>query len=318
MLKLLGSDRLLATVLWICLAGCAGISDSVRQLPGAAEIELGDVPFYAQQRYQCGPAALTTILAASGADVTLDEVVGKVYIPGRKGSLQLEMLAATRTSGRLPYVIDGTLAAILAELNAGRPVVVLQNLGVAALPRWHYAVAIGIDTQRDRVILRSGTERRRETPTRLFLRTWARSNFWGFVALRPGEMPATADRQRYFAATAGLETAGRVAEAALAWQAALGRWPDDPTALFGLGNTQLSRGDLTGAERAYRQVIAVNPALAVARNNLALTLARQSRFAEALSEIEQARALNQDAALDRILLDTQTEILSMADGADPR
>ena len=300
--------------LFICLSGCASIPDAARDLPRApATVELAATPFHPQQRYQCGPAALITILEASGADVSLDDMIAKVYLPGRKGSLQVELLAATRTSGRLPYVIDPSLAAILAELEAGRPVLVLQNLGIAAIPRWHYAVVVGIDTPRERVILRSGTERRRETPIDVFLRTWSRSDFWGFVALRPGELPAKVDRERYFSAVLGLEQTGRPAEAAIAWQAALQEWPDDTTALFGLGNARLALEDHAGAESAYRKLLAIDPQLTVARNNLALALARQQRYDAALREIDTALAHNDDAGLEQIFLETKAEILAMAE-----
>ena len=133
----------------------------MRTIPDDAAIELEETPFFSQTRYQCGPAALATTLVASGANAELDELVDAVYLPGRQGSLQLEMLAATRSAGRLPYVVNKTLSALLEELDAGRPVIVLQNLGVRVIPRWHYAVVVGIDAGRDRVILRSGTERRR-------------------------------------------------------------------------------------------------------------------------------------------------------------
>lgn len=300
-------------ILFACLSGCASIPDSARELPETgARIELGNTPFHPQERYQCGPAALTTVLEASGVEVTLEEIVGKVYLPERKGSLQLELLAATRTSGRLPYVIDPSMDAILDELAAGRPVLVLQNLGVSAIPRWHYAVVVGIDTSRDRVILRSGTERRRETPIDLFLRTWSRSEFWGFVGLRPGELPANVDRERYFAAVVGLEQAGRPREAADAWRAALDQWPDDATALFGLGNSQLALGDTGAATRSYDKLIAANPGLVVARNNRAMALARERRFDAALEEIDRAIRLNDDDTLETLLEGTRTEILAMA------
>ena len=109
--------------LLVMAAGCAPIPPSVSKLPATGgAIELDDTPFYPQERYQCGPAALTTVLVDSGATVSLDEIVDKVYLPGRQGSLQFELLAATRTEGRLPYRVDGTLdatrASFLSLLNA--------------------------------------------------------------------------------------------------------------------------------------------------------------------------------------------------------
>ena len=275
-------------------------------------VELADTPFHPQSRYQCGPAALTTILQASGAAVELDDIVDKVYIPGRQGSLQLEMLAATRTSGRLPYLIDGTLSALLTELEAGRPVIVLQNLGIASIPRWHYAVVVGIDGDRERIILRSGQERRRETPINVFLRTWSRGDFWGLVTLPPGKLPENVDRPRYFNAVVGLEQTGQPEAAALAWQAAVERWPGDTTAHFGLGNALLAQDKYAAAEAQYRELIRMAPELIAAYNNLALTLARQQRFAEALQTIDKAQQSNDDPLLEPVLSETREEILAMS------
>lgn len=233
-------------------------------------------------------------------------------MPGRQGSLQVEMLAATRTAGRIPYVIDGTLRVLWEELSAGRPVVVLQNLGVAAIPRWHFAVVVGVDTERDVVILRSGVDQRRLTSLTTFLRTWRRSDFWGFVVLRPNELPTGVDQLRYLKAVAALENAGRDAEAAAAWHTALNAWPNNPVALFGLGNALLAAGDGVSAEGYFRTMLESDPASAAARNNLAMALGRQARYEEALREIAIALKDNSDPALERELRHTETAIAKMS------
>jgi len=267
-------------------------------------VELVDAPFYAQERYQCGPAALATALASSGLSVNLGNLVDRVYLPGRQGSLQVEMLGATRTAGRIPYIVDGTLQALMNELADGRPVVVLQNLGVAAIPKWHYAVVVGIDPARKHVVLRSGTDQRRVTRTRTFLRTWRRGDYWAFVVLRPDELPADMDRHRYLKSIAAFERAGRDADAAIVWQTALSAWPDDPVALFGLGNARLASGDNETAEELFRAILEQQPGSVVARNNLAMALARQARFDEARSEIAEALDINDNPALGKELEDT--------------
>jgi len=160
---------------FVFLAGCASIPEQVRQLPAQAQpIELSHTPFFPQERFQCGPAALATVLGSSGATVAVADLVDKVYLPGKGGSLQVELLAATRTAGRIPYLINGTLDSLYAELHGGRPILVLQNLGVNLLPRWHYAVVVGIDPSAGTVMLRSGTDKRRLTPIRTFLHTFVR------------------------------------------------------------------------------------------------------------------------------------------------
>lgn len=298
--------------LLLLLCGCASIPDEVRRLPHDISTELDGTPFYPQELYQCGPAALTTTLVATGADANVDDIVDKVYLPGRKGSLQIELVAAARQYDRLPYVIDGSLAAVQAELEAGRPVLVLQNLGIAAAPRWHYAVVVGIDPERREVVLRSGTERRRMTPITTFLRTWRRGEYWGLVLLRPDELPAVVDRARYFSTVAALEETGRHDAAAAAWGAAAGRWPADGTALFGLANAEFGRGKLQAAEAAYRRLLEIDDGHVAARNNLALTLAEQGRFEDAQLEIARALELNADPALEDELSDTEAQILRKA------
>lgn len=299
----------LVPALFVLTSGCASIPPSVSDLPDAAQtVELEATPFYPQERYQCGPAALTTVLVASGAAVTLDDIVKKVYLPGRQGSLQFELLAAARTEGRLPYPVDGTLSTIWQELEAGRPVLVLQNLGVSAIPRWHYAVVVGIDTENDEVVLRSGTDERRVTPTRAFLHTWRRGGYWGLVALKPGELPAAVDRARYFEAVAALEEAGRAEAATAAWGAALSQWPGDTVALFGLANANLALRNFAAAEHAYRTLLDRDSSLLAARNNLALALAEQGEFDAALQEISVALSENRDAAVDKELRDTEATI----------
>ena len=315
--RVLQQSRLLPA-LFILISGCASIPPSVSELPDAAQaVELEATPFYPQERYQCGPAALTTVLEASGAEVTLDDIVNKVYLPGRQGSLQLELLAAARTEGRLPYPVDGTLSSIWQELEAGRPVLVLQNLGVAAIPRWHYAVVVGIDAERGQVILRSGTDERRITPTGTFLHTWRRGGYWGIVALEPGELPASVDRSRYLKAVTALEEAGRAEEAAAAWGAALRHWPGDSVALFGLANAYLSLQDYAAAETAYRDLLDRDSSLLAARNNLALTLAGQGKYDAAMEEIGVALSANPEPLLEQELRNTEATIRRRAGSGEP-
>ena len=305
--------------LFVLLSGCASIPSEIAELEAnPASLELVDTPFFPQERYQCGPAALATAISSSGIEVDVQDLVDRVYLPGRQGSLQVEMLAATRSVGRLPFVIDGTLQALWNELAAGRPVVVLQNLGVAVIPRWHFAVVVGVDTERDAILLRSGVEQRRVTSLKTFLRTWRRSDYWGFIVLRPEELPAHVDRQRYQKAVAALEKAGRSEEAAVAWKMAINQWPGNPVALFGLGNIELSLGNDPEAEAYFRAVVERDAKSVAARNNLAIALARQGRYAEAMRELSIAREDASDPAIAAELADTEALIVELSrDAAAP-
>ena len=279
---------LLLVFTWLA-GGCAA-----NVLQGAADTELPltvewrDTPFFPQEDYQCGPAALATLLSFSGRSVRPEELVARVYVPGKRGSFQAELLAATRGYERIPYVIPPDMSSLLAELAHGRTVLVYQNLGARLLPVWHYAVVIGFSLEKDRIILRSGTSRRLEQSARRFLKTWKRGEYWGMVALAPGELPATGDESRYLKAVAAAESSGHLHLAIPAYQAALDRWPDSPTALFGLGNSLFKRGDIDQAELSYRKLLIANPDHTATRNNLAQILADQGRCLEARRIIDEA------------------------------
>ena len=139
-----------------------GHGRDLRGAEGAADrLILDTVPFFPQQAYQCGPAAMAMVLGWSGLPVTPDNLVDEVYTPGRLGSLQPNLIAAARRRGRLAYPFNGPQP-LLAELAAGHPVVVLQNLGTATYPAWHYAVVVGRDRSTDQILLHSGTRARHQ------------------------------------------------------------------------------------------------------------------------------------------------------------
>src|SRR5262245_38766964 len=194
--------------------------------PASPARDLEATPFFPQVTHQCGPAALATVLGASGVDTTPDALVPAVYVPGLHGSLQVELLAASRRAGRIAYVIEPTLGALVAEIDAGRPVLVLQNLGWTLVPRWHYAVVVGYSRVDDRIVLRSGRTERQAVSTAKFERSWARGGAWGIVMLAPGELPVHADPESYVAATAAFESANDGLAALPAWERAFEHWPE--------------------------------------------------------------------------------------------
>ncbi|HET9404619.1 MAG TPA: PA2778 family cysteine peptidase [Burkholderiales bacterium] len=269
----------------LSLAGCATpqLTALPAQLPATVppRIELSAVPFYPQEDFQCGPAALATVLADAGVAVSPEALVPQVYLPAREGSLQIELLAAARRHGLAAYPLAPRLADLLQEVAGGAPVIVLQNRAFSFAPLWHYAVVIGYDLPREEIVLRSGTTRRLVMTISNFERTWARSGYWSMMALQPQRLPVTAAEDRYVASVVALE---RVAPGAAqrAYQTALERWPDNLTARIGLGNTAHAQGDFAAAETAYREATRRHPQAADAWNNLAQALLDLRRRDEAL------------------------------------
>ncbi len=264
-------QRALVGVLLVLTLVCGCAHNRPIVLPGGArqDVELTATPFFAQATHQCGPAALATVLNASGARVTPEQLVPQIYLPGRRGSLQLELIAAARRHQRIPYVLSPDANALFAELDAGHPVLVLQDLGVGPLHVWHYAVVVGYQSSGQMMLLRSGTTERLEMPYADFIRSWRKSKQWAMVTLAGHTLPATADAARYVASIVPLEALGELAVARDAYAAALVRWPDNLVASFGLATTEYRLGHLSAAGAGYERVLRLSPGNPSALNNLA-------------------------------------------------
>ncbi|MFA7455795.1 MAG: PA2778 family cysteine peptidase [Desulfobulbaceae bacterium] len=300
--------RLFSLSLLFTLAGCgASLTGTPAWRAGHERVLIDTVPFFAQEEYQCGPAALAMLLAWSGVDISPDQLTPMVYSPSLEGSLQPAMVAAARRHGRIAHTLHGP-ENLMVELEAGHPVLVLQNLGLSWFPRWHYAVVTGYDRGSDSFYLHSGVQAMQEFSARLFARTWARSGYWGLLVLPPGRLPATATEKSFSSAAAGLERTGRLQAAIEAYEAALRRWPTSFVLRMGLGNSLYALGDMEGAEKAFRGASVLRPDNGEALNNLAVVLAATGRREEALSVIE--RAIGVGGAFQQEFIKTRQEILA--------
>jgi tetratricopeptide (TPR) repeat protein len=263
---------LLLLALLTGLQGCAAPAEWRRAAPPA--VELGATPFFPQADYQCGPAALATLLAPRVAGLDAETLVDEVYVPARQGSLQPELIATARRYAQVPVRLPPQLAALSRALAAGSPVLVLQNLGLRAWPVWHYAVVIGLDPEAGEVLLRSGTEPRLRMPARRFLASWARADHWAFTVHAPSEPPAWAEAEAWLDTIAVWSRLGETAPALSAAEAAARQWPGRPETWLLLGNARYAAGDAEGAVQAFGQALAQRP-LAGGYQNLAHVLAER-------------------------------------------
>ncbi len=251
------------------------------------------------------------MLAWSGLAASPDDLTAQVYLPDRRGSLQSSLVAATRRRDRLAYPVNG-LEALLAEVAAGHPVLVLQNLGPGWLPRWHYAVVYGYDLARQEVTLHSGVQAARRVGLAAFDRTWQRAGQWGLLVLPPGRLPARAHEQIYLKAALGLQQAGAGQAALMAFETAAQRWPESPVVHLSLGNARYGSGDLAGAASAFGRASDLDPRNGAAFNNLGHVLARLGRWEEA--ETAARRAVELGGPQSERFRGTLDEILRRAVG----
>lgn len=284
----------LLLALALLLAGCATPQAEALRAGGLAGVprahDIAGVPYYPQEQDQCGPATLAMALTASGLQRDPVALRDSVFLPGRAGTLAPEMLAATRRQGRLAVTVPGRLEAVLREVAADHPVIVLQNLGLSFFPVWHYALLVGYDLDTQSLWLRSGPQPRARMGLDLFERTWARGGYWAMLALAPGDLPVTRDGADLVDAIAALERVDAPA-ARQAYTALTRRAPREFGAWLGAGNTAYGAGDWTGAVNAFQTACALQPESADCWNNLASALLDSGAPAPAQAAVARALAI---------------------------
>lgn len=270
------------------LVGCASTLQTellVAQPPDELDTShtITDLPFFPQEEFHCGPAALATILVNTGIKTSPEDIAPLIYIPGQQGSYQLELLAASRSLGGLSYVIEGNLETLFREVRANNPVLVLQNLGLNSFPQWHFAVVKGYDLVNERIILNSGTIENYSVSLKTFERTWQRTNYWAFTISPENGTPLTADADKYFIALTDFEKNYHdESTLSLAYQNAIKRWPEYQNFHMAYGNYLYSLNQLAASADVFRNLVTQHPDYSPGHNNLANVLYELGRTDEAL------------------------------------
>ncbi|GAA0854328.1 PA2778 family cysteine peptidase [Aliiglaciecola litoralis] len=263
-----------------------------------------NVPFYAQQQYYCGPTTLSEVFNFYGENTSAEAIAPTMFIPKKQGTLQLEMISATRQFGFLPYSEKGSLERILYLVNQDIPVIVFQNLSIPLLPQWHYAVVIGYDLGSDEVILHTGVTQRHRMSFELFERTWSRGNYWLLAPLPTGKTNALLDPFKYISAAFDMLKVNKQHEAIKNLKAATEQWPKQWLPYLLIANHYLPTQPEISVEWLAKGYDTGQYELAY-MNNYAHALALIGCKQNALAVITKAlRRFPQES----ILLDTQNEI----------
>ncbi|MEJ6023981.1 PA2778 family cysteine peptidase [Ramlibacter sp. PS4R-6] len=282
---------LLLSAAALLLAGCAQLVPQTVGLrtdwpAGVPQtVELTEVPFFPQEDYECGPAALATVLVHTGVSVAPETLAKQVFLPARKGSLQVEMIAAPRGYDRVTYQLAPKYTDLLREVAAGNPVIVLHDVGMFGT-QWHYSVVNGFDYPSGTVYLRSGKDRRLEMPFTYFERTWIAGKYWSMVVVPPDRIPATANENGWVNAVIAMARTSTPQAALTGYRTALARWPDNVPAAIGLASVHQARGETAQAITVLRSAQQRNPQSAIVANNLAQLLSDAGRHGEALAALD--------------------------------
>ncbi|NIE76243.1 peptidase C39 family protein [Pantoea sp. Ap-967] len=201
--------RLLAACLLAAsLAGCAGAPPAnLKGLP--QRVEISSVPFYRGNANHSGAMALAALLSQQGAPITPGLLDKPLNLPQGAEALETGIPRVAREYGMVVYPLDKQLEALLTQVAAGHPVLLRYQEGSAWWSEPRYAVLIGYDRYKKRVLLRAGMHRRQMMAIDDFASAWAKEGSWAVLVQPPRQLPAEVNRQRWLQAADELARAGQ-------------------------------------------------------------------------------------------------------------
>ncbi len=272
-------------------AGCASRGEKLKAKYGLTNQEIvHDVPFIEQADYFCGPATLAMNLKFIGSKHSTTELSSMLFTPHMKGTLQNDMISATRRLGVIAIPVTKMID-VINTVKDGHPVLIFQNLGLSWYPRWHYALVVGYNLQDSVLILHSGKFKNMRMKISTFENTWARVENWGLIIVQPGSIPQITDENEMLKASAGLELAGHFEKAKMSYEAILKKWPLSSGAYLGLGNISYQMSDYPQAIKSLKRSIELKPDSAGAWFNYAIVLIETGDIKNARPAASKAIAL---------------------------
>ena len=175
-------DICIFTFMFSLLFSCV----TARNLPelGTARI-IGNVPFFPQETYQCGPASLAGVLSYWGVNVSPEIIATEIYSKSAKGILGLDMVLYARKKGLDVVQSRGGIKSIKENIDLGYPVIVLVDYGFWVYQQNHFMVIVGY--HKNAVIANSGRNQLKFIPEEDFLKSWERTDFWTLL-IKPGQV----------------------------------------------------------------------------------------------------------------------------------
>lgn len=135
-----------------------------------------DVPFFAQEDYQCGPSALAGVLNYWGVKVTPEEISKEIFSKTARGTLNIDMLLYAQKKGLNAVQYNGSLSDLKENIDSGFPVIVMVDLGISFFKANHFMAVTGYNEKG--VIVNSGREKDKFLYEKDFLNAWVKTGYW--------------------------------------------------------------------------------------------------------------------------------------------
>jgi len=172
---------MLMLVIFLYLTSCATFP---ARIPAGARI-IERVPYFEQEDFQCGPAALATVINYwyiknnSNKRLSIDAIITEVFSPRVKGVLSLDLELYARKLGYNALQYSGAIEEIKRNIDENAPVIILVDYGGPFFQQNHFMVAKGYT--RDAIIFNSGRRENNLILNESLIKIWKKTGFWILV-----------------------------------------------------------------------------------------------------------------------------------------
>lgn len=287
------TGRLVAVLLGAALsAGCASLGHPATLPPASSGVAtLPHVPPIAQSAYQCGPAALTSVLRGWGRWADAETIGRRLRTPGSRGVLNFMLAQAARDDGLWTELPAGeTLEGLREWVRRGVPPIIMVQVGPRGLPVYHFLVITGFDERRRLVYANTGRGTPEAIPAARLLTRWRRAGSWTLIACPPERVDWAIDPARAGALAQILDRQGFREQAARWYRTAMAHDPSSVPIRFNLATVYVALGRRAEAKELYEALVRESPGWSPAGNNLAWLALQEHRPADAVRLIQQTLA----------------------------
>lgn len=241
-----------------------------------------------QEKYQCGPSALASVLNYYGINISPDKITA--LLSGKiNGTLNLEMLLFPRRFGFITEMISEDLKIVKNYIAEGVPVILLVDNGFSIYRIPHYVVVIGYDEENMTFVAHWGDEPNRTISEEELLRRWNRMGSWGFVVLHIPEDKMTAEQLTD--SGVAMEMAGDLESAERRYRRAVELNPEICAPEFNLGNIYYKKGDYKNSLEWFKKALNTCEKKGDVYNNIAVVLMAIGEIDEAKEYVNKALML---------------------------
>lgn len=135
-----------------------------------------NVPFHAQEKYQCGPSSLAGVLNYYGENVSPKQIAGEIFAEEVRGTLSIDLAFFARARGLDAVWYEGSPEDLQRNIDRKQPLIAMVDLGLGTVRRPHYLVVVGYGPEG--IIANTGTRQQHTISWNRFLKQWDRTQMW--------------------------------------------------------------------------------------------------------------------------------------------